>query len=94
MTFQQGDAGALPYRSRFFGRSVEIRSAVHSTADMHPGTATVHWTVAIAARLAFSNLNTNKNHSHAMRKDIFVITQHYRFLKFAFKKRRMTARKT
>lgn len=32
MTFQQGDAGALPYRSRFFGRSVEIRSAVHSTA--------------------------------------------------------------
>lgn len=60
MTFQQGDAGALPYRSRFFGRSVEIRSAVHSTADMHPGTATVHWTVAIAARLAFSNLNTNK----------------------------------
>jgi len=29
MTFQRGDAGALPYRSRFFGRSVEIRSAVH-----------------------------------------------------------------
>lgn len=39
-----------------FGPSVEIRSAMHGTADTHPGTATVHRTVAIAARLPFSNL--------------------------------------